>query len=298
MSWRKSSDSPVVAKLTDGLGNQIFIFAAALEQARRLGVDVKVETSFYKIHTKRVYGLNQLFQPSIHEATPSEANKSMARRALKHVIRLLKLSHLLFEFKEKSNRFQPEIFKIRPGTIIEGFFQSTKYFPSVGGEIAESIRTVTVSATEQAVIDDVSSRPFIAVHVRRGDYLSESHLREAAGLTTREYYETSMKMIGGRGVPCIVFTDSPQEAKQELGEISELVFDSRILPLGELATLKLMSLASGIVMSNSSFSWWAAYTMSHFDPDTTVISPRPWSKEIYFNEELINRRWWSVGIQN
>jgi hypothetical protein len=57
-----------------------------------------------------------------------------------------------------------------------------------------------------------------------------------------------------------------------------------------------MSLASGIVMSNSSFSWWAAYTMSSFNPSTSVISPRPWSKEIYFNEELIDRRWWSVGF--
>jgi hypothetical protein len=296
MGWRKSGDSPVVAKLTDGLGNQIFIFAAALEQARRLGVEVEVETSFYKIHTKRVYGLSKLFGPSIHEATPSEATPSMARRVLRYVIRRLKLSHLLLEFKEKSHRFQPEIFNIRPGTTIEGFFQSAKYFPTVGAEIAESIRNVIVSATEQAVIDDVSSSPFIAIHVRRGDYLSESHLREAAGLTTREYYEASLKMIGERGLPCIVFSDSPQEAKQELGGVSELVFDSRVFPLGDLATLKLMSLASGIVMSNSSFSWWAAYTMSHFDPASTVISPRPWSKDIYFNEELINRHWWSVGL--
>ena len=77
--------------------------------------------------------------------------------------------------------------------------------------------------------------------------------------------------------------------------MSDLVFDSRISLLGEVATLKLMSLASGIVMSNSSFSWWAAYTMSHFDPDSTVISPRPWSRDILFNEELINRSWWNVG---
>jgi hypothetical protein len=296
MSWRKSGHSPVVAKITDGLGNQIFIFAAALEQARRLGVEVEVDTSFYKIHTKRAYGLNQLFETPINETPIQEATPNIAIRILKHVLRRLKRSDLLKEFREKSYHFQPEIFNIRPGTTIEGYFQSPKYFPSVGAEIAESIRNVVVSATEQAVIDDVSSRPFIAIHVRRGDYLSEAHLREAFGITTREYYEKSLEMIGGRGVPCIVFTDSPEEAKQELRRMKELVFDARILSLGEIATLKLMSLASGIVMSNSSFSWWAAYTMSHFNPGSTVISPRPWSKEIYFNEELINRRWWSVGL--
>jgi hypothetical protein len=296
MTLRKVNRSPVVAKIMEGLGNQLFIYAAALEQARRLGVDVQVDLSFYRIHTKRVYGLNQLFELDIHEPTSREANPSLARRVLKHALRRLKQSNLLMEFKEESRLFQPEIFNIRPGTTIEGFFQSAKYFPSVGPEIAESIRNAIVSAAEQEVIDDLSSSPFIAIHVRRGDYLLESHIRDAHGITTRKYYETSLEMIGKRGLPCIVFTDSPQEVKQELVGMAELVFDSRILLLGELATLKLMSLASGVVMSNSSFSWWAAYTMCHFDPDSTVISPRPWSKEIYFNEELINRRWWSVGL--
>ena len=287
MTWRRSGDSPIVAKLMGGLGNQIFIYAAALEQARRLDVDLEVDTSFYRIHKNRVYLLDQLFESSITQTTPSEARPSMVTRVLDYVLR---------RFKEKSLRFQPEIFMIRPGTTIEGYFQSIKYFPSVGAEIAQSIRGVIVSTSEQSIIDEVSSKPFIAIHVRRGDYLSESHIREAHGLTTREYYEASLEVISRTNIPCIVFTDSPQETEKELGGLSELVFDSRILPLGELATLKLMSLASGIVMSNSSFSWWAAYTMGHFNPDSTVIIPRPWSKEIYFNEELINPRWWSVGL--
>jgi hypothetical protein len=279
-----------------GLGNQLFIFGAALEQARRLGVKVEVDTSFYSIHKKRVYGLDELFELSVHEPTPSETNPSLIRRALKYALRRLKRSDLLMEFKEKSHRFQPEIFTIRPGTTIEGYFQSAKYFPSVGAEIAQSIRNVEVSTSEQAIIDDVASKPFIAVHVRRGDYLTESHIRETHGLTTKGYYEASLEILGRKVAPCIVFSDSPEVAEKELMGISELVFDSRLSPLGELATLKLMSLASGIVMSNSSFSWWAAYTMSHFDPGSTVISPRPWSKDIFFNEELIHRRWWNIGL--
>ena len=290
MSPRKVVDSPVVAKLMGGLGNQIFIFAAALEQARRLGVEIEVDTSWYVDKTNRFYRLDQLFGPPLHQAKSAHISQ-----LLEFTRPLLKQFDLGMEFKERSPRFQPEIFKIRPGTRIEGYFQSPKYFPSVGAEIAQSIRNVVVSTSEQAIIDDVSSKPFVSVHVRRGDYLAESHIREAHGLTTREYYEASLAILGGKGAPCIVFTDSPEETEKELGGMSELVFDSRISPLGELATIKLMSLGSGIVMSNSSFSWWAAYTMSHFDPDSTVISPRPWSKDIFFNEELINRSWWNVG---
>jgi hypothetical protein len=284
-------DSPVVAKLVEGLGNQLFIYGAALEQARRLGVDIEVDTSWYSTQTKRVYALHPLFSPSVHKSNPS-----LPSRALKFLLRRLKKCDLPLEFNEKSHRFQPEIFKIRPGTKIQGYFQSTKYFPSVGAAISESIRDVIVSTSEQAIIDDVSSAPFIAIHVRRGDYLSESRTREFHGLTTREYYIASLKMIGGKGTSCLVFTDSPKDAKEELGDLSELVFDSRIFTLGELATLKLMSRASGVVMSNSSFSWWAAYTMNQYDPDSVVICPRPWSKEVYFNEELIDRRWWSIGV--
>jgi hypothetical protein len=283
--------SPVVARLVEGLGNQLFIYAAALEQARRLGVGIEVDTSWYGTQTKRIYAIDKLFGASLHQA-----HSSKFRRVLERALRPVKKSGQALEFKEKSRHFQPEIFKIRRGTKIVGYFQSVKYFPSVGGEIAKSIRNVIVSANEQAVIDDVASKPFIAIHVRRGDYLTESHTREIHGLTTKDYYEASLKMIGGKRNPCIVFTDSPKETEEELGDISDLIFDSRVFSLGELATLKLMSLASGIVISNSSFSWWAAYTMNHFDSGSTVISPRPWSKEIYFNEELIDRRWWSVGL--
>ena len=291
MFWRKKVDAPIVAKLVEGLGNQIFIYAAGLEQARRLGVGLEIDTSWYGTQTKRIYGLGQLFEPLLHEA-----HSSVARQALEFALRRLKQSDLLMEFHEKSYGFQPEIFKIRRGTTISGYFQSPRYFPSVGAEIAGSIRNVTVSTIEQEIIDEISSMPFVAIHVRRGDYLSESHTRDIHGLTTREYYEASLEIINRRDTPCIVFTDSPQEAEKELLGLSDLVFDSRVFSLGELATLKLMSLASGIVMSNSSFSWWAAYTMSQFDSNSTVISPRPWSKEIYFNEELISRGWWSVGL--
>jgi hypothetical protein len=291
MSPRKVVDSPVVAKLMGGLGNQVFIYAAALEQSRRLGVDIEVDTSWYGDKANRFYGLDQLFGAPLHKA-----KSGRFRQVLEVAGPLLKQFDLFMEFKETSHRFQPEIFKIRPGTTLEGYFQSAKYFPSVGAEIAQSIRNVVVSTKEQVIIDDVSSKPFIAVHVRRGDYSAEPHIREAHGLTTREYYEASLEILGGKGIPCIVFSDSPVETEMELGGMSRLVFDSRIATLGELATLKLMSLATGVVMSNSSFSWWAAYTMNHFDPDLTVISPRPWSKDIFFNEELIHRSWWSVGL--
>lgn len=291
MTLRKVGKSPVVVKLMGGLGNQVFIYAAGLEQARRLDVDIEVDTSWYKDKTNRFYSLDQLIGPELHVAKPSQL-----RKTLEFAGPLLKKFNLWMEFKESSNRFQPEIFMIHPGTTIEGYFQSAKYFPSVGAEIAQSIRNVVVSKSEQAIVDDVSSKPFIAVHVRRGDYLSESHIREAHGLTTRRYFEAGLEILGGKGAPCIVFTDSPLEVEKELGGMRELVFDSRISPLGELATLKLMSLASGIVMSNSSFSWWAAYTMSHFDPGSTVISPRPWSKDIFFNEELVHRRWLNIGL--
>jgi hypothetical protein len=283
--------SPVVVKLMGGLGNQLFIYAAGLEQAHRLDVDIEVDTSWFEDKTNRFYSLDQLFGPQFHEAKPSQIRKTS-----KFASPLLKKFNLWTEFKERSHRFQPEIFTIRPGTTIEGYFQSAKYFPSVGAEIAQSIRNVEVSTSEQAIIDDVASKPFIAVHVRRGDYLTESHIRETHGLTTKGYYEASLEILGRKVAPCIVFSDSPEVAEKELMGISELVFDSRLSPLGELATLKLMSLASGIVMSNSSFSWWAAYTMSHFDPGSTVISPRPWSKDIFFNEELIHRRWWNIGL--
>jgi hypothetical protein len=284
------SNRPIIAEVVGGLGNQLFIYAAALEQARRLNVEVWLDLSWFDLQDKRGFSLDQFFDSLLY--VPSSGESFPLPSLSKFFSSLRKAS----VFQEENHYFQEEMFSIPEGTRIRGYFQSTKYFPSVRGLMARAVREAQVTRKELEVIEDIRSHPFNAIHVRRGDYFYDAATAAYHGITTREYFEVGARLLGNPDLPCLVFSDSEDLVRTELDGIRNLVFDPRLSDLGEVATLKLMSCAEGLVTSNSSFSWWAAFTLNHFAPAATVVTPRPWSKDIFFNTELIDNRWINLGL--
>jgi hypothetical protein len=58
-----------------------------------------------------------------------------------------------------------------------------------------------------------------------------------------------------------------------------------------IETLILMSMASGHVISNSTFSWWGAYLGHIKKRNGNVIAPNPWFKNMVPPDKLIPRDW-------
>lgn len=286
----------IITEMSGGLGNQLFIYAAALEQANRLGVNVLADVSWFDRQDERTYMLGHLF-PNLQVVGGSSGASRILYEASSILIRFRKHSFFVEKgFYETKNSFDDGIFSITEGTRLRGYFQSTKYFPSSGALVAEAIRQARVSKEEQSILDDICSRPFNAIHVRRGDYFLNPSTREFHGLTTKEYFEAGSRLFGNSTLPCLVFSDSPQLARKELDGVGNFVFDPNTLDLGDVATLKLMSYAKGLVISNSSFSWWAAFTMSQYDSSAVIVTPRPWSKEVEVNHELIHQNWINLSL--
>lgn len=281
---------PITAEVVGGLGNQLFIYAAALEQATRLGVGLELDTSWFASQDKRQFELDQIF--------PVRTSKTNG---------LAKITNRIFSglqlhanqspvFSESSWEFNQDIFSIVPGARLRGYFQSLNYFPSVGRQVANGILNSELDDTEHEIVKRFTDREFNAIHVRRGDYLLDKSTMAFHGLTSRRYFEASLKLLPKLNSPLVVFTDSVEQTKAELEGIPDLWFPDELQSLSDIATLKLMSNASNLVMSNSSFSWWAAYVVSTMKPEATIICPRPWSRDIVFNHELIKSSWISLGM--
>jgi hypothetical protein len=95
------------------------------------------------------------------------------------------------------------------------------------------------------------------VHVRRGDY----KLNPNWGCLGIEYYERALEVIQENDLERIViFSDSPIETRREF-EKSKLLRNIKVIvpPVGTPAaeSMLLMSKASNIVLSNSTFSVWS-----------------------------------------
>jgi len=109
----------------------------------------------------------------------------------------------------------------------------------------------------------------VMVHVRRGDYKSNPQW----GLLAADYYERAFDALGlSQGDSVWVFSDAPDEADQIVPlprSIDKFVVKTpKESPAAE--TMLLMTLGRGLVMANSTLSWWAGQMT-----DGPVIAPTP-----------------------
>lgn len=111
--------------------------------------------------------------------------------------------------------------------------------------------------------DGIGKIDKIAIHVRRGDYIDNPFYVD---LSKIDYYRRAINEFPNEKF--IVLSDDVAFCKKYFMEIDKCEFS-----LGdELEDLNMMASCKGIIMSNSSFSWWAAYLSNA----KVVIAPKEW----------------------
>lgn len=292
----------VCAYLQGGLGNQLFILAAAWSQARRLGCPLYVDRSrFIRLdrleigyETARHFDLAELGLPGTVLAEDSPWFANSPRRPVP-IRRPGRRSHRLRVFREPASGGHDAIdAAVTPGTTLLGYFQSPRYFESVADELRQLIDNAAISDSDRAAIRDIVAEPRVTVHLRRGDYLN-SDVAAHHGLVSTDYVERALAVLGRLTGDrrARVYTDSPDVVADELLGLEnvEIIDPAR---LGNLATIIAMSYGTGFVMSNSSFSWWAAYLM-HSRSLSPIVAPRPWLASGDTSAELLPNEWLTIG---
>lgn len=276
-----STGNGVVAYLQGGLGNQLFIYAASLEQSVRLGKELYIDTSFYAAQalnpswnvTPRDFELSELGLPGTVISNESPWSGSSPRSNKQRILRRILPPHHKV-FIEQSTSYDPSINSVKPGTTLCGYFQAANYLDN-------SMHIVLNKLEEQYAIRGLptnrsTTSKVVTFHIRRGDYLDSSR-NPGQVITSWEYFEEANKRARKyfgqfRG---LVYTDSPELVMEHLEKYSELeLVDST--QMSSLDLLLNMANADGIAMSNSSLSWWAARLLQHLHSSDFVIAPRPW----------------------
>jgi len=110
-----------------------------------------------------------------------------------------------------------------------------------------------------------------AVHVRRGDYVSLSHIHPNL---SPDYYRRAMNLFP-KDTPFLVMSDDINWCVNNINFADkDIVFFYN----DEINSFRVMSQCEHNIISASSFSWWAAYLNKN--PNKRVIAPSVWA----FNE--------------
>ncbi|GAB98865.1 putative glycosyltransferase [Gordonia namibiensis NBRC 108229] len=112
---------------------------------------------------------------------------------------------------------------------------------------------------------------YVAAHVRRGDYVSVGKYLATFGICSESYYTTALAQAN-RDLPVLIATDD-RAWTQDFIDRSEFSGSAMISGFEDhYSDLSLLASAGYLVMSNSTFSWWAAFLGEH----EAVFAPEPW----------------------
>lgn len=177
--------------------------------------------------------------------------------------------------------------------ILNGYFQSSHLLEN--GLVRKSLKSVRLKAQSPEVdrwIGKAKKTRPIVVHFRIGDYSNHPGM----GILDPEYFVEGIRRLSSHTTSDEIwlFSDEPMKA---LRILKEKGMDNLVLvpTLDAASTLEIMRLGSGFVISNSTFSWWAASL--RYDPTAKVIAPSPWfrtqesPKFIYMKDWILLRSW-------
>ena len=115
----------------------------------------------------------------------------------------------------------------------------------------------------------------VALHVRRGDYVTNKSTNSFHGTCTVEYYQKAVDELTKRigSISLFMFSDDIEWVRQNLKfPIPTTYVEHADMP--DYERMILMSHCEHNIIANSSFSWWGAWLNQN--PEKIVIAPERW----------------------
>lgn len=264
------------------LGNQMFQYAAARRISLHNKTDLYLDTSFFG-RRKNGYMLAKF------NINAAEINSFFHLLLVKLKIR--KQRSVLYSSLPRgggNHSFNSEILEVPSKYFLYGMFQSYFYFDCIRDVLLEdfSLKKNYIEEENFKTKELIELNNSISVHIRRGDYLNSNKLN----VCSLAYYKKAIKFFLNKfnNPKFFIFSDDIEYCKQNLN-FSNLNFVSNNNPKkSTLSDFQLMQLCKHHIISNSTFSWWAAY-LSHIKNNNIVVAPYKWDidEKLPIKEKLL-----------
>jgi Glycosyl transferase family 11 len=283
----------IIARLSGGLGNQLFQYAAAKALATHLNTTFKLETitSLQKDKLRHIalHDLSTRFElATIKEVKQFVYFPSLYRHEPAFFSKLGK--HI---YREPGFHFDEQFFKQTDPVFIDGFWQSPSYFKNIETIIRQdlTIKEELIKAVKEKG-KELETTSSVAVHIRRGDFLKP---KAAAyhGVLDAAYYVKAIELVKEKipGATIHYFSDDIEWVKQHLPGANAIFVSS--FTKSALEDFYLMTKCKHNIIANSSFSWWTAWLNNN--PGKIVIAPKNWFVDSNIKtNDLIPAEWMRI----
>lgn len=302
----------IIAKLHGlGIGNMLFSYAAG----RWLGLKHDVPLKFDYIRTRGSAQIGptsyataaqiQAVYPcyDLQWSAASAADVMRVTGAPEFVRALRRGGFRLFRALSRRGRyfapsqtyaFDPRFRELKPPVFLDSFYMSPAYFAGIEASLRRDMTCrLPLPGVAADIGRDIQGCKAISVHIRRGDYVDPSKTGNLFPSYGGDYAKEGVRRIeerAGKG-RCFVFSDDIPWAKSNVRLGPDTVYVDHGIE-DAWVDLELMRRCKHNVITNSSFSWWAAFLND--SADRQVVCPRVWRNDQSSADEMILKNWIAI----
>ena len=294
----------ILVELSGGIGNQMFQYAFAYVLAHKNNTNIKLEVSFFDLpkaisgHTPRNFELN-IFPNSYNFSNSDDINFFLQPSKCNQLKKKFGLNYPKI-YLETQFHFQQELATIKSSAFIKGYFQSYKYWNGLEDTVRKifHINENKLDEINARLLFKIKNTNSIAVHIRRGDYITDSVTQQFHGNCSFEYYMNAIHFIASKtkNFTLVFFSDDSNWVQSQFEHIPfSKIFLSHNFDQNSWKDLYLMQYCQHNIIANSSFSWWAAWLNQN--PDKIVVAPKKWfavSESEKNTNDLIPSEWFRM----
>lgn len=285
----------MIVRLIGGLGNKLFQYAVGKQLSVKNKIPLKIDLSCYQDGQERGYKLHyfNIEDPIASQAEvdkflniwESKALYAKLYRAYQYSLPKYKRSY----YKEGGYWvYEDVLMKISTPVFLEGFWQHQKYFENLHPQVLQAItlkeayKPAGYSIISQIEQDDSS----VAMHIRRGDYVSDPNNLSFFGVMPVSYYQRAVAHICSKvkNPTFYVFSDDLDWVKDNIKIQEPMLFVDIAGGKKDYLELDTMRKCRHNIIANSSFSWWGAYLNNN--PTKIVVAPAQWAADDNYNSYL------------
>ena len=292
----------IIVNINGGLGNQMFQYALG----KALSITNKTEL---KLYVKEVVDKNDhnglelanVFNITSGVVTDTERRLVLGARYTHKFIKLLRSKKLNFlrgkhYIVEQSFNYDKNIKNMTENVFLRGFWQSEKYFLDYREEILKEFSFKNKFSDENLKITKkIQEKSSVAIHVRRGDYISNPGASKTFVSLDVQYYQKAIEKLD-IDIPhalLVFFSDDISWVKKNI--INRLLSNYEYIIVDNnkgdesYNDMRLMSLCDHNIIANSSFSWWGAWLNQN--PRKQIIAPKKWFLIDKNTDDLYPNNW-------
>lgn len=237
--------------LNGGFGNQLFQLATATEYAVTNALKVTLNfnpgTRNFALESLGLK-LNQSYKPIVREGILFYEEEASCKKCV------------FSKYEEQDFVYNP-IPKDFAHIQMSGYFQSPRYFDFISDALKKFL-SVKLNLKKR-------DEEMLLVHARLGDMATNPTSRAFHGLISDDYVLDALKILDAENATLKVVTESKETLFAELPRLASRADFIQTSTMED--DFRTLCEAKKLVISNSTFSWWAAWISG-----AEVVAPRAW----------------------